>query len=297
MSILVSIPVHEKIEVIENQIKNINYFLDNPYICLHISSKYNLEKDASEKRIDLKQYDKLLINENRYDTSWGNIIHTHLSNFNYARERVNFDSIVINSSNDMYVRQGASKYINLSKNGFQLKPTNNEMLWSCGKEAYLDKQLLEILKKLGTNRIWGSQPEGVFFQKDVFNEIYKLIINTNFLNDTTLFYPREEIYFSTLGEALIGESKGKPIILSEIVINGINAESDSYIKKLLKRVFQNKKITRSMIDSIRNEKPSKKWEYDGEQKLYDVNDLYGVKRIDRDINDLLRKYIGGFSES
>ena len=84
--VLVSLAVHEKPDVIKDQIKNFKFFLKNVVFILHVSKsyfdKYNIE--------ELKGIEDVYINPENLITKWGNIVSTHISNYNYAKKNIKF---------------------------------------------------------------------------------------------------------------------------------------------------------------------------------------------------------------
>ena len=82
--ILVSLAVHEKPDVIIDQIENFKYFLENVCFILHVSKSY-FEKYEIEK---LQNIENVYLNPENLVTKWGNIISTHISNYNYAKKNI-----------------------------------------------------------------------------------------------------------------------------------------------------------------------------------------------------------------
>lgn len=75
-SIVFSIPVHEKFEVIVDQIININHFNPNCAIVLHLSKKFDYTGTAMSEeqfRQIVNSFENVFINENRLDTVYFNI--------------------------------------------------------------------------------------------------------------------------------------------------------------------------------------------------------------------------------
>ncbi|MGL5625286.1 hypothetical protein, partial [Cetobacterium sp.] len=74
----ISIPVHEKFDVILDQINNINYFLKGTMIILHLSKSFEIKDE--EIKI-LESFGNVYINSERVSTKWGHILHAHISNW------------------------------------------------------------------------------------------------------------------------------------------------------------------------------------------------------------------------
>ena len=109
MKIAISIPVHEKKDVVLDQIMNIKFYIENPVIVLHISKDFyeNEHGDFHE----LKEIKNVYINPENLETGWGNILLTHVSNYYYIKGMVEFDYFILHASNDMYLKTGIEDYI------------------------------------------------------------------------------------------------------------------------------------------------------------------------------------------
>ena len=176
--------------------------------------------------------------------------------------------------------------------------------------------------EIGQTTLIASQLEGSFYKKEIMDKVIEII--NLYYNETTStsFYPKEEFYFSTLSSAVSDWSKiGKPIIFSEIhrfdrtlwnlkeIFRKINKWTFSKIfgwklyflfENLLNTVlFKSKfyKIKEKDIKKINNndkkylEKQNFLNDGSGFFQLYDISNLFGVKRVEREYNNRIRKYI------
>ena len=107
MRVLVSIPVHEDADVVRQQIGNLERFLVDPLVVLHVSRGFDVDPST------LASSPRVLINPRRYATGWssGSCAEAHLSNLEYACEQGAFDYAVLASSNELYVRRGLEDHI------------------------------------------------------------------------------------------------------------------------------------------------------------------------------------------
>lgn len=321
MKVVVSIPVHEKPDVINDQIENLKRFLDQPIIVLHISKSF-YEK-YKEEDICLKK--DVYINPSHLETAWGNIYKTHISNFKYIYNILDFDYFIMHSSNDMYVKKGLENYISKFEAGFNRRFSwSGYSMWWPMEMANKDDILKSIMKYLGINRIVASQIEGSFYRKDLFRKIINVL--DKFIYDKvesvekSLNYTREEVYFSTIASKFIDFGNcGFPTTFSEVHRFDKwcwNLRlSFRYISKIflpLKVVFRieniiNDKLFKSKLYKI-NKKDIKKIvnnnnkmsyyylnDYPGYFCLYDGN-LFSVKRVERDYNNKIRTYIRKLSK-
>ena len=320
--VLVSLAVHEKPDVIKDQIKNFKFFLKNVVFILHVSKsyfdKYNIE--------ELKGIEDVYINPENLITKWGNIVSTHISNYNYAKDNIKFDYIIFHSSNDMLVKHGAYEYIIQYDAGYQLRKVNkNNVHWWPAFLAMKDSQLEQMKNRIGQSTLIASQLEGSFYKKEIMDKVIEIINLYYDESSSTSFYPKEEFYFSTLSSAVSDWSKiGKPIIFSEIhrfdrtlwnlkeIFRKINKWTFSKIfgwklyflfENLLNTVlFKSKfyKIKEKDINKINNsdKRYLRKQNFlndgSGSFQLYDISNLFGVKRVEREYNNKIRKYIRKF---
>lgn len=273
-TICISIPVHERGDVVVDQIKNMQRFYEGSrlLIVLHISQSF---KESFFKwpfrDYDFRGMNNVFINPTQYPTRRGNLVHIHNSNFSFITEREKVDYVVLHSSNDLYIRAGASAYIESAKNGVHQAPTSSTMPWIQGQAAYQDEALRALMQHLYLQTIYGTQPEGIFFEASIFKEMVDLI-NRFFNPSQGKHYCREEIYYSTLA-AKFCSSLSSPLLYSEMC---------------------RKPITKSLIHSLVR-KNYKEEEHDdngaGRYHLYDFSHLYAVKRIPRLYHHHLRRYV------
>lgn len=317
MKILISIPVHEKPDVINDLIVNIKKYVKNSVIVLHISKGFY----DNYKEEDILQDANVLINPEHLQTSWGNIYQTHISNFIYADQIVDFDYILLQASNDMFIIGGIEEYIKKFDAGF-----NRRVIWQDGSLwwpaacAFNDNALKKVMNYIGITRIVASQVEGSFYKREIFRYISKVLTSIITKDDEKNFnfYSREEVYFSTIASKIVDYSKcGLPTTFSEVhrfdrwmftirkkiyKLNNLVLHYflptiliDKAINHINKILFNSKlyKIKKMDIDSIkfkRFKNPIYLNDWPGYFVLYN-NNLFSAKRIPREYNDCIRKYI------
>lgn len=320
MKIVISIPVHEKPDVIVDQIQNIKKYCVNAVIVLHISHSF-FEKYSADS---LQQLHDVYINPQNLETAWGNIIMTHVSNFEYISSLIDFDYFLMHSSNDMYVRHGLENYISKYDAGFCRREVMLKYsMWWPGEAAWNDWQLKNIMIQIGQTRIFATQIEGTFFSKKIAQEIMRIIKENYKPNKNDMPYTREEVYFSTIASSLVDFSRvGYPTTYSEVHIFDrilwkirsitrfvfFKLHLSSFIKESAYYKFESwyndvlfksrfYKITKKAIKAIRNmhvkhlNRNSELYDYPGYFRLYDTENLYSVKRVTRNYNDKIRCYI------
>lgn len=319
MKIVISILVHERKDVVLDQIKNFQFYIDRPIIVLHISKTfYEMEEGCFE---ELNEFKEVYINPAHYFVEWGNIAHIHISNFQYIKNIVKeFDYFIMHASNDMYVKKGVESYICNYSAGMQRRILRYpKTMWCPCEYAWRDEKLEEIMQKCHAKWRVGTQIEGSFYRKEIFERIIEYIGNSDFWNNED--YTREEIYFSTVAYAIIAEEEiGYPVTFSEVhrYDHGLWVRERLLFSfcniPFLKGILHNRKyeeIRQYMIEqykkkahyaiskkdirkirSVEKTIPCRKFmkDYPGEYQLYDGG-LYSVKRVPREINHPIRKYI------
>lgn len=319
MKIVLSIPVHEKKEVIKDQISNILFYIEQPIIVLHVSADfYEKERGCFHEICGMEN---VYINPMHYPVKWGDIAHVHISNFNFIKAVIGeFDYFIIHASNDMYIKKGIENYIKRYDAGIQRRILKYEksMWWPC-ERAWKDEKLKEIMERCKARYPVGTQVEGCFFRKEIFERIVTFLYDFESWEEAD--YTREEIYFSTVLYHIVSEEKiGYPTTFSEVhrYDRGLwKLERLLYsfsVLPLIRTVLSGhtyEKLHCSMVElyrkragygiSIRDIKKIRKHQtvipagnqmkdYPGEYRLYDGN-IFSVKRVPRDFNHPLRIYI------
>lgn len=320
MKIVISIPIHEKIEVVIDQIANICRYINNPIIVLYVVKQLYEELNGDLHMLEEQGEGIVYVNPEHEEIRWGNISHPHRSNYQYISKILNgqFDYIVFHASNDMYVLEGVENYIGRYDAGFQRRILryNKTMWWPC-ECAQRDKTLRQIMDNYGISIIVGSQIEGTFYKRQVFDKIMGYLEKVD-LNEGE-HYPKEEIYFSTIAYSMLNEERiGYPITYSEVhqfdkwlwrtyrLIHTMtkwlfmeNKDIELAMCKLFEKNYQKYKpyaITIHTVKKIRKrdrrfyKRRNKMKDYPGEYELYD-NNCFSVKRVARDLDDKVRVYI------
>lgn len=310
--IYISIPVHEAPEVIVDQIINLTKFIPTCCIVLHISKQASFQSDKLSKIFREKKINNVLVNPLSINTSWGSIIQTHISNIKFINKisTNKDDKVIFHSSNDMIVKNNLDFFIANSNNLFHTRYYERHGYWWPANVALdQDKVFLDTLRKVGSGRVVASQIEGSMYQINALNEIISLIDKYEIIDKSVAFYPREEFYFSSFAHALGIIPDNTPYIYSEVhhfdmvlwsIFNKIDNSHLLFKNKLKKYIntilFKSRfyKIKKQTIDNIISSKYKKIEFYDGGNYWapYPENSqLYGVKRVNRDINNKIRRYI------
>lgn len=321
MVIVISIPVHEKPDVINDQISNINQYIENPIIVLHLSQSFFCQYDESS----IIRNSNVFINPQHLVTQWGNIYETHISNYAYIKDKIPFDYFLLQSSNDMFIKPGIEKYISSFDAGFNKRFIwDGNSMWWPANEAIKDLSLKKIMNHLGITRIVASQIEGSFYKKEIFDFIVKTIHGIITDNDRRNFnhYTREEIWFSTIASKIVDFNRtGYPTTFSEVhrfdrSIWTVRERFDRLYHALLLQYLFGEKLEKRIEGKINNFLFSKRYYKIKKKDIIDIrndsrkfinkneflNDspgwfrlstgnYFSVKRVRRTYDDEIRTYI------
>jgi hypothetical protein len=275
--ICVSLPVHEWPAVVFDQVENIRAFLpSDTLIVLHLSQGF-----AQPDQVQRLVPDGVLVNPTSYPTGWGEIIHVHNSNIEFARSLEAFDFVLLHASNDMYVRDGAGTYISKHEAGFNSEPVHANMRWGMQGLALQDSALMAMMQRINASEMYASQIEGSFYNAALFSEMTSLIGRHWNFGDGESF-AREEIYYPTLAAKLFGTSVATPTIYSESTHSEITA---GHIWRIAEGRY------RETSDSLSHGVDMRQF------AKYDYDNIYGVKRIVRNTDDPMRLMIRGLTRS
>ena len=207
VDIMFSIPVHEKMEVVIDQIVNYQHFNPGCGIVLHISQGFTVADSIYNKEIFFKiieNFDNVFVNPSHWQTMWGDILHTHISNFQYISKMVDFQYFCLSSSNDLFVREGVLEEMKDYDFGvpyWKLTPVYAPKE-QCD-EVFNDSYLKSLLSLLGGEQkdIRKGQVEGSYYRKEIFARMIEDILTCydykEVLYRPRIIYAREEFYFPT----------------------------------------------------------------------------------------------------
>lgn len=268
-NILFSIPIHEKPEVVIDQIINIKHFNADCCIVFHVSKGFCFDSDYLSEEDFLKyleEMDDVLVNPKRLRSGYEDIIQCHISNYRYASEQIQFKYIMFAASNELFIRQGLLEDIERFDCGPSRRSAVNEQsTWIQEKRALLDDELKHYLSEKSIDKIYSGQFEGSFMRKEMMEQISNAIESFYDYKKMSIRYAREEFYFHTLIAAFYPNA-------------AIREENTTYMD------WAND-LRISVADII-----NLKHNHEGK---------YSVKRIPRLINDevraFIREYIGDYS--
>ena len=173
--VLVSMPVHQAPDVIENTIKNFQMFLPQAAMVLHVSadSPGLLEEINKFKG----KYNNVFINPKRWHTfkhdessQVTGLSSVHASNFQYMDNISKFDVFAMDTSNDYLIRHGLYDVMNKFDCAFS-------NVTRCPPDQFQSPQTVRNCKLVINPIVMekGTQ-EGFFMPADCFREVAKKIV-------------------------------------------------------------------------------------------------------------------------
>ena len=271
-SLLFSIPVHEKQDIINNQIENIFNYNPGCKIILHINpSFYDFIPQKSK-------YHNLFFHQTKIPYKHGHdLLAYHIANFNYCIEKnIHFDYFILSASNELYIQKGAIQQIQKYKNGLQIVEFKKDNTWhNFNKDLHLNNKIIELLSVINENKICGGQAEGQYFEKEIFKNISNIYLNLTNNNNELLTFEAEEIIPQTIFKSFNIKEFGIPLTLQNYS-NNIDFNIP-YIKQIIQGLKIENNTKKKALPSPHINKNSK-------------NNVYSIKRVDREFNEI-RSYL------
>lgn len=267
--LLFSIPIHEKQDIVNNQIENIMNYNPNANIIYHINKTY------TEFDHQLSNYKNVYFNSKSFHYIYAKgLLWIHAQNFLEAiRLNIDFDYFIIYSSNEMFIRHGLISYIENIKNGAQIVKYDINNDWHNFNKGIENnifmKKIFESLH-LNSNDFYGGQTEGQFYQKNIFEKIVNIYLDC-YGNNEIHEFETEEILPQTIFKSFKIDY-GLPITLQNY--------SNKY------------EFTVKLINDIRNNtflisgEKVKSYLQCAHYGLNDNTSIFSIKRIDRTFNNI-----------
>ena len=263
-----SIPVHERTEVVIDQIVNIRRFCPNSGVVLHISRGFDYAHSfhSREEFLSLlKTFDNVFVNPISLDTGFADIVQTHASNFRHVAPIAEFKNFSLIASNELFVRNMPVPMSDEYDANCGCGIWEQSQKWSWYEHVKHDAFLFRMLQHLNAtpSDIKTSQIEGTSYRKELFADIVDVLDRFYDFKEVAkiqrVIYPREEVYYPTLAHLLNKNLRNKNKQFTYM----------PWDKGLV--------ISQEDVQSIING---------------NMPDKYSVKRVDRKFNDPLRFYIG-----
>lgn len=202
--ILFSLSVHEEIKTVLNQIDNIQHFVPNSIIVIHVNSASDELFEQLHAAAFLLQ--NVYITPDRVDSAKGAFVldMAHLNNFKYAKNLgLQFEYIVLEASNSLFVRYGLLEYMTNFDAGSHLRSLKIDSHGDWNKKVFAHLPFFNIRYKyiddgLSLDVIYKSTHEGSFYRKEVADFVFDLVSNIRdqcIANNDLPNYPTEEFWF------------------------------------------------------------------------------------------------------
>lgn len=230
--IVLSLPVHERPDMVRDQLENIRFFCPEATVVLHVSQGATAPRDEFLRQCDMPN---VIINPRSLETVWGHgILHTHIANFEHASELgLDFDKIAMISSNEMLVKPGLAAHIHKHELGAQTEIFDWVTDWHLFKQEMLDDPRVKLfLGKLGLPLFFGGQAEGQFFTREAFGFMARLYQQVYPMGPCG--FVTEEMIPPTIAAylCLTGKTAALPFTLCDYCLNiQVNSEIVDHVRR------------------------------------------------------------------
>lgn len=275
MTILFSVPVHERNEVVKDTILNARKFNPGALFVLHVSASF------TDFDPNLANELNVLVNPIRFPTVHGKTSHVpiHLTNYKHALDQgYVFDRVCVLHTSELFVKSGL--YDHMKNYEYSIWFTEDTQprveIWPPYWVSYTNKIFKDLFDPTDKRYYLGNVVEGHWWSKELFQTIYDWSEKTYGIMNMLWPYSAEECFFATLAHYF---GKGKPFTHPYCCFH----HKSHYIDNI------------QDVDDIRANKPDivfwqpnnfvyQGWPFPGKH-------LYSIKRINRDLNDPIRRYI------
>ncbi len=290
--ILLSLTVHENIPVILDQIENFKKFAPDSITVIHASRQF-MESTQEVRRV-LGSIDGVFLNPDPIYTGTGLVLKCHINNFVQAdKAGLEFTHFCFHSSNDMFVRKGVEDYVRRHDFGFSRFNLQDRADFRHWEDAFTsDNAYRKMMRSVG------NQPTSLVSQVE------------------GTFYPRAD--FAAFAAAFISHvwrEIGWPVNYAHGRHQGLVKffqrvqQSPKYRKHITRHFYTKEEFYPANFFAARSESSASPYCYmnwDAGLKITEADilrirgggipggiydELYSVKRIDRELDDPLRNMI------
>lgn len=242
--ILFNIAVHESIDAVNDLIDSILWSYEYSYVVLHVNANWN---DFDEKKLKYLN-DKVFVNNTRFPLEkfygLGGILILNINYFNTLN--IDYDYVVLASSNELYVKKIDIKYIESSKFGSEYYPIPQD---------YDERKFIKISKELekisSSNGMYHGFFEGTFFEKNIANQMVSIYLK-HFGTNPTYTQVDEENLLPTILYNIVKWEKTESLCLFHHEPNVNFEKIKSLIDNTLIKKFSIKRVDRFDF-SLRNQ--------------------------------------------
>lgn len=207
----VSIPVHERIDVVVDQCRNFETFAPDSVIMLHVSMTATFEVAALDQALNAAGCRRTMINPVRIATQWGSILAAHLANVRALADVCAPNATIsLNASNDMMLRSLTGE--DATQPRFEQRKIEPTSVWFTGRQFARSPAFFALLHELGCRRAIGSQIEGSSYP---LATLLRLADRMELQRQLVVDMPSvaEEVVFPTWGLQQLGTPRARPFIL------------------------------------------------------------------------------------
>ena len=304
--IAISITSNDSPAVLQSLLKNFSAASAHLHIFLHISKNSNYEvPDFFELE---NQYSNLTVNRKSAFTVWGNIFQGHLENLYLIASDPSFSHFTFHATNDLFVRKIPIDYFERFRVGYFNNNLSKRHSWFSANYVNRDPRLLKLNDYFGFVYGVQSQIEGSFYPFDFLSQALKLMRKFDLKPHDT--YPVEEVYLPTLARNLGLLPQAEPYIFSEVqrydqvrtLIRGAKIDLGSTnLLNIFAKVYQEygrSELSKIDIDEIKEKTVPLICRGTILKQIFRTEsssrEIFGVKRIPRELDNELRMYIEGF---
>ena len=310
----ISIPVHENVQVVLSQCRNIVFYTE-AVVILHASNQHFQTKIRESV---LKQHleSRIWVNTKSIKTAWGNIFAAHIENLRFLKNTgllLDSDRIAFHASNDMFIKKGVESYIKTTTRSiYTPRIYEREAYWWPANKAREDEVLCNAMEaQFGKNWLLvGGQLEGSVYTWKILEKL--IIWYDKFLGTQpdTGCYPREEIIFPSFAFNLGDVPEKEVYLYSEV------HKYDSIVYKYFRKIDNFKIIPSALrylmkkivsaglrrlsflyklkLEDVKHGRYARVCVYDKACTWYANGSdmpIYAIKRVPRSINNDIRKYL------
>lgn len=308
--IFISLAVHEQLSVVKNQLSNIGRYLPGAKVVVHLNRAFRTPKIVEE----LEQVRNCIVNPVSVAVRWGgsSLLMAHVSNARFITEECEVgadDYVVLEASNDMYVRRGLEDYIARYLAGFQRSDISSDSSWHYSQFVMNDASLSSIVSK-AQGKLVCSQHEGTFYRVDVLKRILSYLTDFDF--SSSMDYPSEEVLLPSIATGILSEDEiGCPIVYSEVIaqVSWANSKESHFVatgarfplfhKILIRYALGHCRLDSELVLNIsKGEFAADRFSFlmqGNYNSLPLYEELFAVKRVPRRIDDPLRLFINGLN--
>lgn len=307
----ISLIVHEKPDVILNQLENFRYFAPAAIIVLHISKAMEIPPDLPGK---IRALGGIHVNPVRVATGIHRLQGPHHENlrFIFALNPAENDVVAFHASNDMLVRKGLEDHVQSYEAGYYqdgiLNPANDPL----GAAKILgDEEFAALRSQAGADVVIYSQVEGSYFKVHQLKRAFEMIERAGMEMTKERLYFAEETILPTLIHAFLrdeGKAIAAPYVLSEL---SFTVKYFEIARKLfghgilakvfcrLLRILGPTHISPGLVNGVRKGDIGfyERFNQSNGVARFSTRHTYGVKRVLRVIDDPLRRHISALQTS